>query len=41
MVDTMADEAKTQVRGIYRKLGVSRRADAVLRARELGLLDGR
>lgn len=32
---------KTQVRGIYRKLGVGRRTDAVLRARELGLLDGR
>jgi LuxR family maltose regulon positive regulatory protein len=29
---------KTQVRSIYRKLGVATRADAVARARELGLL---
>ena len=32
---------KTQVRHVYRKLGVTLRSDAVNRARELGLLDGR
>jgi LuxR family maltose regulon positive regulatory protein len=31
---------KTQVRSIYRKLGVATRADAVARGRELGLLAG-
>jgi DNA-binding CsgD family transcriptional regulator len=31
---------KTQVKSIYRKLGVATRADAVARGRELGLLAG-
>ena len=31
---------KTQVKSIYRKLGVAARADAVARGRELGLLAG-
>jgi LuxR family maltose regulon positive regulatory protein len=31
---------KTQIKSIYRKLGVATRADAVARGRELGLLAG-
>ena len=31
---------KTQIRSIYRKLGVTTRAEAVARGRELGLLAG-
>jgi LuxR family maltose regulon positive regulatory protein len=36
-----ANTVKTQANSIYRKLGVRSRADAVLRARRLGLLEGR
>jgi LuxR family maltose regulon positive regulatory protein len=37
-LDVSHNTVKTQVRSTYRKLGVRRRADAVSRARELGLL---
>jgi LuxR family maltose regulon positive regulatory protein len=36
-----ANTVKTQANSIYRKLGVRSRSDAVLRARRLGLLEGR
>jgi LuxR family maltose regulon positive regulatory protein len=39
-LNVSANTVRSQVQAVYRKLQVSRRAEAVARARELGLLPG-
>jgi LuxR family maltose regulon positive regulatory protein len=38
MLCVSANTVKTHVKNVYRKLGVSRRRDAVRRAQEVGLI---